>query len=432
MINAARGKIQFQKQTYKNISLATAIWLTAAQFSYAEQSQTLPPPANSDKTQYELELERHRQVLAEQQETIKQLQKMVKALSLKIDNQVTAETSKHDSNLTKANESQRRQTAAEPRVNKPVGQAPPDSSKSIDLAAIPKLSTNVGGVLTKTGTFILEPAISYAYTDNTRVFLDAFSFIPALVVGLIDLREVKRHSLIASITARYGITDRWEFDLKIPYVGRNDMQRSRPVSVGVSEDEIFNASGGGIGDIELSTRYQLNSSSGGGPIYIANLVATIPTGTSPFDVEFVQSTPGAVFPIELPTGAGYASIQPSLSVLYPTDPGVFFGNLSYGYNMDTDEEVGEVNPGDSAGISFGLGLSLNERASMSISYSHKHVLKSKIDDEKIAGSELDIGQLIIGYSFRYSPQTNINLSLAVGVTDDAQDVRLNYRSPIIF
>jgi long-subunit fatty acid transport protein len=111
---------------------------------------------------------------------------------------------------------------------------------------------------------------------------------------------------------------------------------------------------------------------------------------------------------------------------------VLFGNISYGNNLKTDEEVGEVNPGDSIGFSFGLGLSLNERTSMSLSYSHKHVLKSKIDNFKINGSALDIGQLIIGYSFNYTKQTNINLSLNIGVTDDAPDIRLNFRLPMVF
>ena len=76
--------------------------------------------------------------------------------------------------------------------------------------------------------------------------------------------------------------------------------------------------------------------------------------------------------------------------------------------------------------------SFNERTSMSLSYSHKHVLKSKINNMKIDGSQLDIGQLIIGYSFRYSLKTNISLSLAIGVTDDAQDTRLNFRLPVTF
>lgn len=401
---------------------------------YAVAAQAVPAEYANDQP-YQLELERQRKMIIEQGEQIKELKKVVETLAAGKTTQNAAEpkaTATNPQRTAKQTKNQDQSVAKEPVEAKPVGQAPPKSYSPIDVNAVPKLSDNVSGVLTSAGTLVLEPSIGYSYTDNNRVFLDAFSFIPALVVGLIDLREIKRHSFIGSITARYGITSWWEFDVKVPYIGRNDSQRSRPVSIGVSEDEIFNASGEGIGDVELSTRIQLNSARDGGAIYVFNLVATIPTGKSPFEIEYVQSTPGAVFPTELPTGSGYVSIQPSLTAIYPTDPGVFFGNISYGYNMDTEEEVGMVDPGDSAGVSFGLGVSLNERASMSLSYSHKHVLKSKFDEMKIDGSELDIGQLIIGYSFRYSPQTNINLSLAIGVTDDAQNVRLNFRLPMSF
>ena len=420
----SKSKILTRTNHFKTTTLGLAVWIATTHYGHTAQATSSEAIPHINASQYELELERQRQMIIQQEVAIKQLKDIVEALSVKMDRETPAKVYR---NKIESSTKESIKAKASPVAQKQVGRPPP-----IDVSVIPKLSTNTDGVLTKTGALIIEPAISYSYTDNYRVFLDAFSFIPALVVGLIDLREVKRHSLVASITTRYGITDRWEFDVKIPYVGRNDNQRSRPISVGVSEDEIFNASGGGLGDIELSSRYQLNSAGDGGPIYVANLVATIPTGTSPFDVEFVQSTPGAVFPTELPTGSGYASVQPSLTAIYPTDPGVFFGNLNYGYNMETDEEVGKVDPGDSAGISFGLGFSLNERTSMSLSYSHKHVLKSKIDDVKINGSELDIGQLIIGYSFRYSQQTNINLSLAVGVTDDAQNIRLNFRLPIMF
>tara|TARA_R110002012_G_scaffold180426_1_gene346248 strand:- start:722 stop:2047 length:1326 start_codon:yes stop_codon:yes gene_type:complete len=429
--------------SFKLSKVALAFWLGSSSMSYAAQNIQ-----GDDKSvnQYETELERQSVLLAKQGEQIEALTRMVNALM------ANSQATGADENLNKSpnkgtspNVAGTNASTVKPKQsiptqstdtnvaqNKPVGQAPPKSSNAIDASAIPELGDTFSGVLSGKGTFVLEPSFGYSYTDNNRVFLDAFSFIPALVVGLIDLREIKRHSFIGSISARYGITERWEVDLKVPYLARSDSQRSRPVSVGVSEDEIFNADGHGLGDIEVSTRYQLNNPKDGGPIFVANLVATIPTGTSPFDVEFMQSTPGAVFPTELPTGSGYVSIQPSVTAIYATDPGVFFGNLSYGYNMDTDEEVGNVDPGDSAGISFGLGVSLNERASMSLSYSHKHVLKSKINDIKIDGSQLDIGQLIIGYSFRYSPSTNVSLSLAIGVTDDAQDTRLNFRLPVTF
>ncbi|MFT7008533.1 MAG: hypothetical protein ACJAXJ_003074 [Colwellia sp.] len=414
---------------YKLLLLMFALWISTTNFCYSQQ---ITEPQESTETKYQLELERQQKILIKQGQDIENLKRLIKNKNSKINQQNTNTRPNKKAQLPKKKVANNKKSKASIVINKPVGKAPPKAATRIDISAIPKLSTNVSGVLTKAGALIIEPRIGYSYTDTNRVFLDAYSFLPALVVGLIDLREIKRHTFVGSIGARYGMSERWEVDLKLSYIGRNDTQRSRPISVGVSENSIFSASGSDMGDIELSTRYQLNSGHGGGAIYVFNLVATIPTGTSPFDVEYVESTPGAIFPTELPTGSGYHSVQPSLSAIYATDPGVLFGNLSYGSNLETDEGVGKVDPGDSVGFSFGLGLSLNERTSMSLSYSHKHVLKSKIDDVKIDGSELDIGQLIIGYSFNYSKQTNINLSLNIGVTDDAPDIRLNFRVPMMF
>ena len=414
---------------HKLFLLMFTLWIPTTHYCYAQQ---ITEPKVSAKTKYQLELERQQKILIEQGQAIENLKRLINNQGSKIDQQRTNTQLKKNAQPRQKKVTNKKNSKVSTVINKPVGKAPPKSATRIDISAIPKLSANVSGVLTKAGTLIIEPSLGYSYTDTNRVFLDAYSFLPALVVGLIDLREIKRHTVIGSLGTRYGLTERWEVDLKLSYIGRNDSQRSRPISESVSDDEIFSASGNDIGDIQLSTRYQLNSGVGGGAIYVFNLAATIPTGTSPFDVEYVESINGGVFPTELPTGSGYYSVQPSLSAIYATDPGVLFGNISYGNNLETNEDVGRVNPGDSVGFSFGLGLSLNERTSMSLSYSHKHVLKSNINDVKIDGSELDIGQLIIGYSFNYSKQTNISLSLNIGVTDDAPDIRLNFRAPMVF
>ena len=386
--------------------------------------------ADAQQAKYEAELQRQarviEQLLSEIELLKKQQQKLAQAQQAASNPSRSAKkTPPADSpSQTARHES----PPSSPPSPSPVGQTPPEPET--DTRALPEATAGSNGVLIGKGRFAWETSLSYSYNDNNRVFLDAYSFIPALVVGLIDIRQIKRHSFIGSISGKYGLSDRWEVELKVPYVNRKDSQRSRPVSVGVSEDEIFNANGDGIGDVQFSTRYQLNNA-GQGIIYVANLGVTFPTGTSPFDVEFVESAPGSVFPTELPTGSGYVSIQPGLSAIYPSDPGVFFGSVNYAWNDKiNDDETGEVDAGDAIGLSFGLGLSLNERASMSVSYSHRHVLESQINNVDVDGSELDIGQLIIGYAFRYSAQTNINLSLAVGVTDDAQDIRLNVRVPV--
>lgn len=318
--------------------------------------------------------------------------------------------------------------------SKPVGQAPPGATEKPRPPEIPRLSDTVGGVLTRKGNIVVEPSMQYAYTSNNRVFLDAFTFIPAIAIGLIDLRAVKRHSFIGTLGTRYGVTDRLELEFRVPYVYRNDSQRSRPVAIGAGIDETFNATGNDIGDLEFAGRYQLTTGSGGWPILVGNVVGTVPTGKSPFEVKYVQAqgVPGATFPTELPTGVGYWSVQPSITALYPTDPAVFFGNVSYTYNAETNTNVGKVNPGDTLGISFGMGFGVNERSSFSLGYSHKHVLDSEVDGRTIDGSTLDIGQLLVGYSFKYSKQTTFNLSLGIGTTDDAQDVSLNFRVPMTF
>ena len=320
--------------------------------------------------------------------------------------------------------------------DKPVGMAPPPIFKDAQVVESPRIDDAVGGVLTGNGKLVFEPSIEYSYTDNNRVFLDGFTFLPALAVGLIDLREIKRHSTIATISGRYGLTNRLEAELKLPYVYRSDQQRSRPVSIGVAEDDVFEADGDGLGDIQLAFRYQLNKGNNGWPVFIGNLVTSFDTGSSPFEVDFVQSTPGAVFPTELPTGSGYRSVQPGLSILYPTDPGVFFGSISYGWNEKTDEIISgiksTVDPGDSIGFGFGMGFAFNERSSFSLGYSHKHVLESEIDGIEIEGSALDIGQLSVGYSFRATPKSSVNMSVTIGATEDAQDVGLSLRMPMTF
>ena len=144
-------------------------------------------------------------------------------------------------------------------------------------------------MLTRKGKIVVEPSLYYAYTSNDRVFLDAFTFLPAIAIGLIDLRSVKRHSFIGALGTRYGVTDRLEVEFRVPYVYRDDTQRSRPVSIGAGVDETFNASGHNIGDLEFAGRYQLNTGSGGWPIFVGNIVATAPTGKSPFDIELVRA-----------------------------------------------------------------------------------------------------------------------------------------------
>lgn len=421
----------------KHLALAVSIVLNSALSNFFVLESKAATDASEVEqlkallVQQQQAYERQKQIMIEQGKQLQQLKNRLDALS---PNQPQTAQAAQSQQPVQVAQSQPAQQQEGEIPDKPVGQAPAEATEKPRPPELPRLSETVGGVLTRSGNFVFEPSIEYAYQDANRVFLDAFTFIPAIAIGLIDIREVKRHSFTGYLTGRYGVTDRLELEFRAPYVYRKDIQRSRPVAIDAATDEIFTADGSGIGDIQLTARYQLNSGSDGWPIFVGNVVASAPTGKGPFDIDFVaaQGVPGARFPTEVPTGSGYFSFEPSITALYPTDPAVFFANLSYSYNVPTNEDIGKFDPGDAVGISFGLGFGINERASFSLGYSHRHMFNSTLNGSEVKGSTFDVGQFLVGYSYRFSPKTSLNLTLSIGTTEDSPDVKLNLRMPLTF
>ena len=84
------------------------------------------------------------------------------------------------------------------------------------------------------------------------------------------------------------------------------------------------------------------------------------------------------------------------------------------------------------GFNFGMGLALNERSSFSIGYDHLSVAKTDAtyaDGQKAEGVRVQLGTLLLGYSYKLDPRRTVNLSLGVGVTRDTPDVQMTLRMP---
>ncbi len=323
----------------------------------------------------------------------------------------------------------------------PVGQAPQQDSRTLALAPIFEQT----GVLTPRGKIGLEPAVQYSYSSTNRVALVGYTIIPAILIGLIDVREVKRNTFTGTLTARYGVTNRFELETRVPYVYRSDTGVGNAFLQGAaSATTVFNSSGHGIGDVEATARYQFNDGGSDNPYFIGSLRFKSRTGKDPFEVTTSQSVAGfqnAGVQTSLPTGSGFYGLQPALTVLYPSDPAVFFGTLSYLYsfrrsdvvrNTDTGpEDLGSVHPGGIFGFNFGMGFALNEKSSFSIGYDHASVGKTRIANQIAPGSvRVQLGTLLLGYSLRLSPQRTVSLSLGAGLTRDTPDVTLTLRMPM--
>jgi hypothetical protein len=328
----------------------------------------------------------------------------------------------------------------------PVGQAPESASRPPEVAQI----FDQPGVLTPAGQFILEPSLQYGYSATDRVALVGYTVIPAILIGLIDVRQVKTTSGIATLTGRMGLGGRFELEAKVPYVYLNGDTVSREIFTGSAQDRVFNAHGDGMGDVEMTARYQLNR---GGPdkaFYIGWLRYKSRTGKDIFEVvtdcvqRCVQNTTGTGLPLELPTGTGFEAVQPGVTWLYPSDPVVFFGTFSYLYNFERNnvtrtllggitEQIGDVKLGDIWGFNLGMGLALNEKASISLGYDTSLIGKTQQNGRDAAGSvRITLGTMLLGGTYRFNEKVSLNVALGVGVTRDTPDMTLTARVPISF
>nr|WP_229220102.1 hypothetical protein [Rugamonas fusca] len=175
------------------------------------------------------------------------------------------------------------------------------------------------------------------------------------------------------------------------------------------------------------------------------------TGKDPFDVVTDCVTrcvgpdaTGTGLPLQLPTGSGFYALQPSLTWLYPSDPAILFGSVSYLHNFrrsnvmrqvlnGQSEPLGTVAPGAVFGFNFGLGLALNDKLAMSLGYDHSSIARTRQNGQAVPGSvRTQLGTLLLGMSYRLSDRRTVNVAVGAGLTRDTPDVQLSVRLPVSF
>jgi hypothetical protein len=330
-----------------------------------------------------------------------------------------------------------------------------ESPRQVQVGTAPNAETRTiaplfeqPGILTPRGKAVFEPSLQYGYSSNNRVALVGYTVIPALLIGLVDVREVKRHTFTAALTGRFGISNRFEVEARLPYVYRSDSVISREIFTGSASESAFDTSGRSMGDVEVTGRYQINDGGASTPYMIGSLRFKSRTGKDPFEVvtdcvtRCVGNTSGTGLPTDLPTGSGFYSLQPGLTWLFPSDPAVFFGSFSYTHNFKrTDvsrrvlsgesEFIGTVEPGPILGMNFGMGLALNDKSSFSLGFDINSVGRTKQNGVTVPGSvRTNLATMLLGYAYRYNDKTSFNVSVGAGLTRDTPDLTLTLRMPM--
>jgi hypothetical protein len=300
------------------------------------------------------------------------------------------------------------------------------------LAAIPEGMA----VLSRQGRLSFDVSGDYTRSSSNRLVFRGIEIVPGIQIGVIEANEADRDTASANVSARFGVTDRLEVEVRAPYVYRSDtittvQQRDEAVT------RTIDLKGRGIGDVEAAVRYQINRGERGRPILVAGLRVKSDTGEGPFDIdrdEFGVAT-------RLATGSGFWGVEPSVSMLFASDPAVIFANLSYFVHLARDVDmqeggvlVGRVDPGDSIGAAIGFGFAMNQKFSYSLGYRHNYIMPttSVLNGGTEESDELQVGSFLFGLSYRFNDRFSLNGNFEFGVTGDAPDMRFILRVPVAF
>lgn len=323
----------------------------------------------------------------------------------------------------------------------PVGQAPAQAEP--ERPEVPAIA-DVGGVLTRRGALVVEPSIQFSNSQVNRFTFLGVEILETFLIGVLEAEDVDRDVISPALEFRYGLTNRFEIGIEVPWVYREERRVARIPNIETGESSApitQELDGDGLGDVSVSAHWQINRGDANGPFWVANLRYKSTTGDGPFDIDYND----AAIEEELATGSGFEAVEPSLTVLGTSDPLVLYANVGYLFNLEDDVDrtlgsgdqarrIGRVDPGDALRTSFGLAVALNPNSSLSFGYKHDFIRETvtEINGTDFRSETLDVGALLIGYSHSLTPRFAAGISLEIGATADAPDISVTLRLPYTF
>ncbi|WP_145994040.1 putative pilus system protein FilC [Acinetobacter seifertii] len=274
--------------------------------------------------------------------------------------------------------------------------------------------------LIKKGVISSYYDLDYTYYRDTRIDLalsDSSSQLNRLRV-----EEDANHTLTNSFTFQYGVLDNLTLSATLPFVAKSEIIKDKTTA--------------GLGDISLGARWEpFPLKQGRLPLVLFGSVST-KTGDSPYEIGID----------ELSTGKGYYSVGVGASTRKYIDPVVLFASASANYGFKESglnqargsgakgpRYLQSFDPGISGGFSFGFAYSFNYDVSLTMSYQQSFNMNAEFkfnNDESYKSPDQSSGMLSFALGVRVSPDTIVNGTVGIGLTEDAPDISLGLSFPL--
>lgn len=295
----------------------------------------------------------------------------------------------------------------------------------------------------------VDLGVGYSHFSNARINLDGFLALDTIFLGTISIDKATSDIFTLDPTISLGLSDNLIIDANIPYLYRISNFQSGGAGGSASGLVEKTVHGRGLGDINVGASYRLMKESAGQPDLVINARVKFPTGRDPYGIEFVDvsnSQGNLQVPRQLSTGTGVYSASVGLSALKTLDPMIVFGSMNYYHNFqrsfgDVDEasgnQSGDVTVGDAIQFGAGMAYALNDKSSISMSYSQRIVQHSRIRRtgeawQRIVGSQGNVALVNLGGTFSLADNLSLVTTVGIGLTDDSPDMLVSVRVPYRF
>ena len=256
--------------------------------------------------------------------------------------------------------------------------------------------------------------IDYTYYRDTQLDLE----MAQGQLYQLRVQENATHSLTNTFTAQYGLRDNLTLTASLPLVAKTDLLKDTSTA--------------GLGDISFGARWEpFPLKAGRLPLILFGNVST-KTGDSPYEINATS---------DLATGKGYYSAGIGASTRKYIDPVVLFASVSANYGFKEsglDQRRGsrvieDFEPGISGGFAFGFAYSFNYDVSMTMSYQQSFNTGAEFtysSGESYSPADQTSSTFAISLGVRVSPETIVNGTVGLGLTEDAPDVSLGLSFPL--
>jgi hypothetical protein len=298
----------------------------------------------------------------------------------------------------------------------------------------------------------LEVGLNYARYDRKQLTLNGFLALDAIFLGSIAIEDVASDTFTYTFAARKGITRDLSASIEVPMVQRWTTYQKG--GAGGSAAAVAEAGVGGdvaIGDVTAGASYRLFPETTARPEIALNASVGMPTGQAPYGIpwtvlerdndDFIRFA----VPTKQPTGQGVWSINFGASMLKTLDPAILFANASVTHTFkkhfsDLDNSPDTVSPGKvdlGNALNYGIGVAfaLNERMSLSMSFSERLNSSARIRPDAtgvwqgIIGSSGNAATFGIGMTYALSESMTFVGNLGIGLTPDAPDFSITAKLP---